>query len=177
MVHISWPLDPTVYAGLLVLLFGHAWLARGASDARRQHTVYFLAGLFTVWLALETPIDTIFDRYLDSVHMLQHVLLAFVAAPLMLLGLSPALAGSLLRPRAAAHRRVHRAQRPDNRRRGADDLRQGDAGHRGGSRLFPLVQRRAPLRPGDRIGLKGGVVDEIQREHSRSRRQHPVGAP
>ena len=47
---ITWPFDPTVYAGLLVLLFGHAWLARGASDARRQHTVYFLAGLFTVYL-------------------------------------------------------------------------------------------------------------------------------
>ncbi len=94
---ITWPLDPTVYAGLLVLFFGHAWLARGASDARRQHTVYFLAGLFTVWLALETPIDTISDRYLDSVHMLQHVLLAFVAPPLMLLGLSPAMAGSVLR--------------------------------------------------------------------------------
>ncbi len=94
---ITWPFDPTVYAGLLVLLFGHAWLARGASDARRQHTVYFLAGLFTVWLALETPIDTISDRYLDSAHMLQHVLLAFVAPPLMLLGLSPAMAGSVLR--------------------------------------------------------------------------------
>jgi len=97
MVHISWPLDPTVYAGLLVLFFGHAWLARGAADARRRHTVYFLAGLFTVWLALETPIDTIADYYLDSVHMLQHVLLAFVAPPLMLLGLSPAMAASLLR--------------------------------------------------------------------------------
>ena len=97
MAIVTWPLDPTVYAGLLVLFFGHAWLARGASDARRQHTVYFLAGLFTVWLALETPIDTISDRYLDSVHMLQHVLLAFVAPPLMLLGLSPAMAGSVLR--------------------------------------------------------------------------------
>ena len=94
---ITWPFDPTVYAGLLVLLFGHAWLARRAGDARRQHTVYFLAGLFTLWLALETPIDTISDRYLDSVHMLQHVLLAFVAPPLMLLGLSPAMAGSVLR--------------------------------------------------------------------------------
>jgi len=97
MAHVTWPLDPTVYAGLLVLFFGHAWLARAAPDARRHHTVYFLAGLFTVWLALETPIDTIADYYLDSVHMLQHVLLAFVAPPLMLLGLSPAMAASLLR--------------------------------------------------------------------------------
>ena len=97
MAKVTWPFDPSVYVGLVVLFFGHAWLARGAADAERKHTVYLLAGLFTVWLALETPIDTISDYYLDSVHMLQHVLLGFVAPPLMLLGLSPAMAGSLLR--------------------------------------------------------------------------------
>jgi len=94
---MSWPVDPTVYAGLLVLFFGHALLARDAPDASRRHTVYFLAGLFVLWVALETPLDTIGDDYLDSVHMLQHVLLAFVAPPLMLLGLSPQMAGRLAR--------------------------------------------------------------------------------
>ena len=89
---ITWPFDVTVYAGLVLLFFGHAWLAREAPDATRRHTVYFLAGLATLWLALETPIDTISDHYLDSVHMFQHVLLAFVAPPLMLLGLSPSMA-------------------------------------------------------------------------------------
>ncbi len=79
---IYWPFDPTVYAGLVILYFGHALLARGAHDAQRKHTVYFLLGLFVLWLALETPIDPISDQYLDSVHMLQHVLLAFVAPPL-----------------------------------------------------------------------------------------------
>jgi putative membrane protein len=94
---VSWPVDPTVYAGLLVLFFGHALLARDAPDASRRHTVYFLAGLFVLWVALETPLDTIGDDYLDSVHMLQHVLLAFVAPPLMLLGLSTEMAGRLAR--------------------------------------------------------------------------------
>ena len=92
---MTWPFDLTVYAGLLVLFFGHAWLARSAADAGRRHTVYFLAGLATLWIALETPIDTSSDRYLDSVHMLQHVLLAFVAPPLMLLGLSTSMAARL----------------------------------------------------------------------------------
>jgi putative membrane protein len=92
---MTWPIDPTVYLGLFILYFGHAWLARRVPDATRTHTLYFLAGLFTVWLALETPIDTISDGYLDSVHMLQHVLLAFVAPPLMLLGLSPRMAAAL----------------------------------------------------------------------------------
>ena len=94
---MSWPFDFTVYAGLLVLFFGHALLARAVPDAQRKHTLYFLAGLATLWLALETPLDTLSDHYLDSVHMLQHVLLAFVAPPLMLLGLSPGMAGLLVR--------------------------------------------------------------------------------
>jgi len=50
-----------------------------------------------LWVALETPIDTISDRYLDSVHMLQHVLLGFVGPPLLLLGLSRRMAGRLMR--------------------------------------------------------------------------------
>jgi putative membrane protein len=92
---ISWPFDLTVYAGLVLLYFGYAWLSRGASDATRTHTVLFFAGLFTLWIALETPIDSISDHYLDSVHMLQHVLLGFVAPPLMLLGLSRTMAARL----------------------------------------------------------------------------------
>jgi cytochrome c oxidase assembly factor CtaG len=94
---IYWPLDPTVYAGLVVLFFGHALLARSVPDAQRKHTAYFLLGLFTLWVALETPIDAISDHYLDSVHMLQHVLLAFVAPPLLLLGLSGDMAARLVR--------------------------------------------------------------------------------
>ena len=94
---MSWPLDPTVYAGLVVLYFGHAWLARGLDDVERTHSFYFGLGLLTIWVALETPIDTIADHYLDSVHMLQHVLIGFVAPPLMLLGLSPGMVARLVR--------------------------------------------------------------------------------
>jgi len=89
--------DPTVYAGLVVLFLGHAWLAGKVDDAERRHTLYFGLGLLTLWVALETPIDTISDYYLDSVHMLQHVLLAFVAPPLMLLGLSPRMIERIVR--------------------------------------------------------------------------------
>ena len=94
---MSWPFDWTVYLGLVLLYFGHAWLARRVADASRQHTAYFLSGLFVLWLALETPIDTISDYYLDSVHMLQHVLLAFVGPPLLLLGLSRDMAAFVAR--------------------------------------------------------------------------------
>lgn len=94
---IAWPVDLTVYAGLIALFLGHAWLAGTVTDAKRKHTFYFGLGLLVLWLALETPLDTISDYYLDSVHMLQHVLLGFVAPPLMLLGLSPQMAGRIVR--------------------------------------------------------------------------------
>ena len=94
---ITWPLDPTVYGGLVALFLSHAWLASRAPDAKRKHTFYFGLGLLTLWVALETPIDTISDYYLDSVHMLQHVLLGFVGPPLMLLGLSPNMVARLAR--------------------------------------------------------------------------------
>jgi putative membrane protein len=91
-----WPFDPTVYAGLLALFFGHAWLARDR-DLPRIASLYFGLGLLCIWLALETPIDVVSDHYLDSVHMLQHVLLGVVAPPLLLLGLNREMAGVLAR--------------------------------------------------------------------------------
>jgi putative membrane protein len=94
---MSWPIDPTVYLGLVVLYLGHAWLARGTPDFERKHALYFGLGLLTIWAALETPIDTIADHYLDSVHMLQHVLLGFVAPPLILLGLSSRMVARVVR--------------------------------------------------------------------------------
>ena len=94
---MTWPVDLTVYTSLVVLFLGHAWLASAVTDAQRKHTLYFGLGLIVLWFALETPLDTISDYYLDSAHMLQHVLLGFVAPPLMLLGLSPQMVGRIVR--------------------------------------------------------------------------------
>ena len=91
---LAWPVDPSVYAGLLALLLGHAWLARG-QGLPRVRFLYFWLGLLCVWVALETPIDTVSDHYLDSLHMVQHVLLGVVAPPLLLLGLSEPMAARL----------------------------------------------------------------------------------
>lgn len=81
----------------MLLYLGHAWLARDIPDFERKHSLYFGLGLFTIWVALESPIDTIADHYLDSIHMLQHVLLGFVAPPLMLLGLSRGMVARVVR--------------------------------------------------------------------------------
>jgi len=49
----------------------------------------FIGGLFALWAAIESPLAAL-DEELLSVHMVQHLLLSVVAAPLILLG-APAL--------------------------------------------------------------------------------------
>lgn len=93
----AWPFDPTVYLGLIALLLGYTVLARRTPGYRRVRGLYWLLGLLTVWIALETPIDTLSDEYLQSVHMSQHVLIGIIAPPLLLLGLTPAMAAWLAR--------------------------------------------------------------------------------
>jgi putative membrane protein len=94
---VAWPFDPSVYGGLALLLLAYAALARGREDVGTGRPVAFLAGVVVLWTALETPIDTLSDYYLQSVHMLQHVLLGVVAPPLLVLGISPSMAGLIAR--------------------------------------------------------------------------------
>ena len=77
---------PLAYVAIAAMLY---WVGgRGYSRARNQswwRTTSFIAGLLTIVVALESPIDTYADQ-LFWVHMLQHVLLLTVAPPLILLG-------------------------------------------------------------------------------------------
>jgi putative membrane protein len=50
----------------------------------------FLSGLFSVWLAVGSPLGALDEQWL-SVHMMQHLLLMTVAPPLILLGAPPLL--------------------------------------------------------------------------------------
>jgi putative membrane protein len=82
----GWSIEPPLayvaVAGLLYWLGGvrRPWTARDP-----VHTAAFIAGLVTIVLALDSPIDGYADQ-LFWVHMLQHVLLLTVAPPLILLG-------------------------------------------------------------------------------------------
>jgi putative membrane protein len=46
----------------------------------------FLLGLFILWLSLDWPIGALGAGYLASVHMLQFLLMALIAPPLLLMG-------------------------------------------------------------------------------------------
>jgi putative membrane protein len=86
----SWTWEPTVLAGLLALAGGYVWVLRSGLQPASWSPlarIYFAGGLLVLFVALSSPIDTGGDRYLFSLHMLQHLLLAMVAPPLLLLGL------------------------------------------------------------------------------------------
>ncbi len=99
----AWTFDPTVVAALLATAVLYL---RGVRRVRRpdrklaNRAACFLGGLVVLWLALQSPIDTYADVRL-STHMVQHLLLTMVAAPLLVLG-APVTLG--LRASSAAFR-------------------------------------------------------------------------
>jgi len=79
-----WPLSAIVAAGVLYYLGGR--LSATPSDAlKRWRGASFYAGLFLLFLAIDSPVDAYSDR-LFAMHMTQHVLLAIFAPPLLLYG-------------------------------------------------------------------------------------------
>jgi cytochrome c oxidase assembly factor CtaG len=87
----AWTFNPTVVAGLVgsgaLYLRGvwRVWRVR-RSDRRLAHrAACFLGGLAVLYVALQSPLDAYADVRL-SVHMVQHLLLTMVAAPLLVLG-------------------------------------------------------------------------------------------
>jgi putative membrane protein len=84
-----WSIGPSLayvaIAGLLYWLGGR-WQGRGSPIPREPlSAASFVAGLATIVLALDSPIDAYADQ-LFWVHMSQHILLLTVAPPLILLG-------------------------------------------------------------------------------------------
>ena len=52
-----------------------------------KQAVCFTSGMFVIYLALNSPLHDLSDRYLFSAHMVQHMLLLWVMPPLVLWGL------------------------------------------------------------------------------------------
>ncbi|HSM09184.1 MAG TPA: cytochrome c oxidase assembly protein [Gemmatimonadota bacterium] len=88
----TWQAYPGVWLFIGLLAVGYLALAHRAAaagddpvDGRRRAT--FFGGLAILWLALDWPIGALGAGYLASVHMVQFLMIALLAPPLMLMGL------------------------------------------------------------------------------------------
>jgi cytochrome c oxidase assembly factor CtaG len=107
---MGWTFEPTQL--LPVALAGLLYARRARTLAARGRPVpplklaSFGAGLATLVAALVTPIDSIGEERLFSVHMFQHLLIGDVAPLLLALGLSGPLLRPLLAPKPLQRLRV-----------------------------------------------------------------------
>lgn len=87
---LRWSFDPTIQLPIVFAVVLWLLVVRGVDRAHpatpvpRHRTVAFLAALATLEVALQSGIER-WDTTLFSVHMVQHVLLTMVAAPLVAL--------------------------------------------------------------------------------------------
>ncbi len=84
----AWAFDPTMVAALFAagVLYLHGVRRVRRPDRKlANRAACFLGGLVVLWVALQSPVDVYADARL-SVHMIQHLLLTMVAAPLLVLG-------------------------------------------------------------------------------------------
>jgi putative membrane protein len=88
---LQWRLEPFALAGVTLAGAGYFWAVRRIGRGHPGHphpprrNWFFVAGLLALVLALTSPIE-VYEGQLFSVHMVQHMLLELVAAPLLLAG-------------------------------------------------------------------------------------------
>jgi len=102
-VLLAWSFDPTIVIPLAVLAIGYVLAVRHVDEAHptnpvpRARTFFWLLGLATIFVALQSPIER-YDTTLFSIHMIQHVLLMLFAAPFLALGAPITLVLRTVRP-------------------------------------------------------------------------------
>jgi putative membrane protein len=83
-----WLLVGMIVAGyaLAIVRLGPRYVTAGQAVVTRFQVMCFGAGSLALWIASDWPIHDLGERYLFSVHMVQHLTYSLVAAPLLLLG-------------------------------------------------------------------------------------------
>lgn len=98
----AWHLETTLQTGLALAAAGYLFLAlrlrsKGGTVNTGRAWAWTL-GLATIFVALQSPLNAVAEGRSLAAHMLQHVLLMSVAAPLLLVGLYPRLLVAVTRP-------------------------------------------------------------------------------
>jgi putative membrane protein len=105
----SWSIDPVVLLGIAAVGFGYLWaIGPGLKHFPRATAVgfgkpfLFFSGLVILFVTVSSPLHVLGDEYLLTAHMIQHLLLMLVVAPLILAGIPSWLGERLLfHPRLA----------------------------------------------------------------------------
>jgi cytochrome c oxidase assembly factor CtaG len=90
----SWQAYPGVWLLVGLLGFTYQRLSRHPETPRSERTLGWI-GVVTVWLALDWPMGPLAAGYLATAHALQFLMIAFIAAPLLLIGARTGLARTL----------------------------------------------------------------------------------
>jgi putative membrane protein len=103
-----WHPHPDVWLLVAGLLVAYFWALRRLGPrhvepiefaaSRRQKTLFVL-GCVAIFVAADYPIHDLAERYLYSVHMIQHLLITLVAVPLLMIGTPAWLWRVILKPR------------------------------------------------------------------------------
>ncbi len=86
----TWEWRPYPGVWILVLLMAALWFRYGRVAGARGVGRYFALGLAMLWLATDWPLGALGAGYLASVHTVQFLLITLLAAPLLLIGIRPA---------------------------------------------------------------------------------------
>ena len=102
----EWEPHPEVWIPLGLLLGGYflAITRWGQADgkrfvATRKQKLLFVAGVASVWLSVDWPLDEISEEYLFTGHMVQHMIISFVGPPLLIMGMPVWLLRRLMTPK------------------------------------------------------------------------------
>ena len=95
-----------------VRVIGPKVVPAGTPIVTTKQRTAFVAGVIVLWLVSDWPLHDIAENYLYSAHMVQHMLMMFVAAPLFLLATPRWLADLLLADRSRPARAVLWLSRP-----------------------------------------------------------------
>ncbi len=88
---VHWSFDPSLQVPVILAALAYLWatrrvaLAHPTNPVPRSRVVAFLGGLAVIEYALQGPVDY-YEGTLFADHMLQHLLLMMVAAPLLVMG-------------------------------------------------------------------------------------------
>ena len=91
----SFSFEPLFLALAIGAVYGYVRLAKTVERPSRGRTALFVLGALLIATSLNSPLETIAVHYLLVVHLLQNVMIADWAPPLLVLGLTPAMRAAL----------------------------------------------------------------------------------